>query len=140
MGSLQVLMPAPHLHPQALSLASLSLVYQGRLAIQDAGSVAVLSNELGGDVGVAEASSSALLAISESRDGCTVLMEHGELVRAPRLLPCQGGGRSALLATRQWGHSRVSKRLRALRNDWSGDSGPVAGAHARDGARCQAGD
>jgi len=66
----------------ALSLASLSLVYQGRLAVRDAGSVAVLSDQLkgNGDVSVAEASSSALLAISESRDGCTVLMEHDDLV------------------------------------------------------------
>ena len=51
----------------ALALASLALIYQGRLAISDAGTVAELSSFLvdSADTGVRAACSNALLALSE---------------------------------------------------------------------------
>ena len=62
----------------ALILGSLALVFQGRMAISGASSVAVLITLLGGPdptAGVREAAAAAMLSMSESRDGCSALME-----------------------------------------------------------------
>ena len=75
----------------ALVLASLALLYQGRLAISEAGAVRELSGLLvdSGETGVREACSSALLALSEV---CGSRTAH----RAPRTArPC--GSQLALL-------------------------------------------
>ena len=66
----------------ALALASLGLLYQGRLAIGEAGAVRELSGLLvdSGETGVREACSSALLALSESRDGCATLVAQERIV------------------------------------------------------------
>jgi hypothetical protein len=68
----------------ALLLASLAMLFPGRLAIRDAGAVATLSDLVAAcsasDGGVAAASCSVLLALSESRDGCVALMQHDRLV------------------------------------------------------------
>jgi len=66
----------------ALVLASLALLYQGRLAIGEAGAVRELSGLLvdSGETGVREACSSALLALSESRDGCATLVAQERIV------------------------------------------------------------
>uniref|UniRef100_A0A7S4B4T8 Armadillo repeat-containing protein 8 n=1 Tax=Chrysotila carterae TaxID=13221 RepID=A0A7S4B4T8_CHRCT len=74
------LLAAPDAETRKLSaqtLASLSLVYQGRLAVREADTVAPLTELVGTDEeAVAESSGAALLALSTSRDGCVVLAEH----------------------------------------------------------------
>lgn len=66
----------------ALALASLGLLYQGRLALGEAGAVRELSGLLvdSSETGVREACSSALLALSESRDGCATLVAQERIV------------------------------------------------------------
>ena len=59
-----------------LALGSLTLLFQGRLAAADAGTVAALARGLlDREESVRAACSSALLSLSESRDGCSVLMQ-----------------------------------------------------------------
>ena len=66
----------------ALTLASLGLLYQGRLAMSEAGTVGELSALVldSSSTGVREAVSSALLSLSESRDGCATLIAHANIV------------------------------------------------------------
>ena len=67
----------------ALVIGSLALSFQGRMAVDAAGSVAPLVKRLGepdrADL-VREAAAGALLALSESRDGCAVLMRTPDVV------------------------------------------------------------
>lgn len=59
-----------------LALGSLTLLFQGRLAAADASTVAALSRcQLDREESVRAACSSALLSLSQSRDGCSVLMQ-----------------------------------------------------------------
>lgn len=65
----------------ALAIASLTLVYQGRLAAADAGAFAVLGKVLAdGDSGVRAACGAALQSVTTSRDGCSALMGAGGIV------------------------------------------------------------
>ena len=97
----------------ALALASLGLLYQGRLAISEAGTVRALSGLLvdSGETGVREACSSALLALSEV---C------GRAPTAPRASLCAPAGspharprshRRAATGARRWWRTRGSSRL-----------------------------
>mgnify|MGYP003686554793 CR=1 FL=1 len=81
----------------ATALGSLHLVYQGRVASQEAHAAAALEGRLSMSVPVAAASASALLSMSESRDGCQVLAESATLMAtltqalsgaAPVVIPC----------------------------------------------------
>ena len=60
----------------ALAIASLSLVYQGRMAADDAKTVAALSGPLreDEDADVRAACAKALESLTSSRDGCSVVM------------------------------------------------------------------
>ena len=61
-----------------LAISSLSLVYQGRLAAAEAGTVAALVAGIGdGDATVREACTSALQSLSTSRDGCSQIARDG---------------------------------------------------------------
>jgi hypothetical protein len=64
----------------AMALGSLQLVYQGRVAAQQAGAVAALEARLSESEPVAAAAGEALHALSQSRDGCQVLMECATLM------------------------------------------------------------
>eukprot|EP00966_Prymnesium_polylepis_P130440 3016980-Prymnesium_polylepis.1 len=62
----------------ALILGSLALVFQGRMAISNANSVTALITVLGKpdpEAGVREAAAAAMLSLSESRDGCSALLQ-----------------------------------------------------------------
>lgn len=99
---LVVLLASPEEEIQRLAattLGSLQLVYQGRVAAQQAGAVAALEGRLSGSVPVAAAAGEALQALSQSRDGCQVLMECATLMTtlthsltgaAPVVRPCVG--------------------------------------------------
>ncbi|KAL1528021.1 hypothetical protein AB1Y20_009390 [Prymnesium parvum] len=67
----------------ALILGSLALIFQGRMAISNAQSVAALIALLGkpdDNAGVREAAAAAMLALSSSRDGCSTLMQADRVV------------------------------------------------------------
>jgi len=74
----------------ATALGSLSLVYQGRVAAQRAGAVAALERAFSATVPVAAASATALLSLSQSRDGCGVLMECGDTLVATLTVALSG--------------------------------------------------
>jgi len=64
-----------------LAIASLTLVYQGRLAAANAGTVAALRNGISdGTANVRAACTSALESLSSSRDGCSEMMRTEGLV------------------------------------------------------------
>jgi len=66
----------------ALAIASLTLVYQGRLAAADAMTVAALAGPLreDADADVREACAKALASLTSSRDGCSVVMAADSIV------------------------------------------------------------